>query len=117
MNKPNKKSTKTTKRVHKVNTNALTNTIIKYLNLKGYFAFRVNNMGVWDSKKNSYRANATMKGISDIIAIVNGEFWGIEVKNKDKQSINQMYFQERVENAGGKYIIARSLDDVINAGI
>jgi hypothetical protein len=45
-----------------------------------------------------------------------GRFLGIEVKApKGKQSDDQLAMQAQIENKGGLYIVARSLDDVLNA--
>jgi hypothetical protein len=46
--------------------------------------------------------------------VINGVYVGIEVKRPGgKQSDHQKHFQESLEAAGGRYILARSLDDVI----
>jgi len=43
-----------------------------------------------------------------------GKSYGIEVKKpKEKQSDEQKEWQAKFENAGGIYILARSLDDVM----
>src|ERR1700691_3864750 len=52
-------------------------------------------------------------GSSDIIAVVNGRYIAVEVKDaKGKQNENQKDFQQRLESAGGLYIVARRLEDV-----
>jgi hypothetical protein len=44
---------------------------------------------------------------------VNGRYIAIEVKDaKGKQNENQKDFQQRLESAGGLYIVARRLEDV-----
>jgi Holliday junction resolvase len=54
------------------------------------------------------------KGIPDIICIINGIYTAIEVKApKGKLSEHQIKWQNRIEEAGGKYIVARSVLDVI----
>lgn len=54
-----------------------------------------------------------MPGQSDIIAVINGQFIGIEVKTpKGVLSADQILFKKRLENAGGKYIVARSVADI-----
>jgi hypothetical protein len=46
---------------------------------------------------------------------VEGQFIGIEVKApKGKQSENQKEFQRQLEAVGGRYILAYSVDDVMN---
>lgn len=55
-------------------------------------------------------------GSPDIIACVNGKFLAIEGKTyRGKQSGWQQMRQKEIEDAGGKYIIARSVTDVANA--
>lgn len=55
------------------------------------------------------------KGSPDIVCVINGNYVGIEVKGlKGYQSPDQKSFQEGLEGAGGRYILARSLDDVID---
>ena len=54
------------------------------------------------------------KGSPDIVCVINGNYVGIEVKGmKGYQSPDQKLFQEALEEVGGRYILARSLDDVI----
>lgn len=57
-----------------------------------------------------------LSGSSDIIAVIKGRFVGIEVKvGRDRQRQNQANFAAAVQKAGGLYILARSVDDVMNA--
>ncbi len=54
-------------------------------------------------------------GISDIIGCYKGRFLAIEVKvGKNKQTLSQKLFAESVILSGGIFILAYSLDDVIN---
>lgn len=53
-------------------------------------------------------------GIADIIGCYKGRFLAIECKiKKNKQSDQQIAFQENLEAAGGIYILAYTLGDVI----
>lgn len=55
-------------------------------------------------------------GAPDIIADVNGRFLAIEAKTKTgRQSEQQKVCERMVTDSGGKYIVARSLQDVIDA--
>ena len=55
-------------------------------------------------------------GAPDIIADVNGHFLAIEAKTKTgRQSEYQKTCQKQVEASGGTYIVARSLQDVMEA--
>ena len=52
-------------------------------------------------------------GAPDIIAVVKGQYVGIEVKGeKGEQSQVQYDFQMDLKRAGGLYILARKLEDV-----
>lgn len=85
--------------------------ILDYLALKGVFHYRNNSGGFKDKTGHFYRFGAL--GSSDIVCVVAGQYVGIEVKGpKGKQSEYQKEFQKALEAAGGKYILARSLDDV-----
>ena len=58
------------------------------------------------------------KGIPDIICIEKGtgRYCGVEVKTATgKMSEHQLKWKQRIEAAGGRYILARSVDDVVNA--
>ncbi len=59
------------------------------------------------------RADPHTLGIPDILACVRGRMIGIEVKTKiGKQSLEQIAWQDRIEKAGGLYLLARSVNDV-----
>ena len=54
-------------------------------------------------------------GSPDIICVIKGQYVGIEVKGtKGVQSDNQKQFQQDLERAGGLYILARDLSDIVN---
>ena len=56
----------------------------------------------------------SVKGIPDRIAVKDGRFYGIEVKAPTgRMSPYQTEFKTRLEEAGGVYIEARSLEDVM----
>jgi hypothetical protein len=87
--------------------------ILDYLTLKRIFHYRNNSGGFKDSNNHFYRFGAL--GSLDFVCVVDGQFIGIEVKApKGKQSEHQKDFQTRLEAAGGPYLLARSLDDVMN---
>lgn len=83
--------------------------IMKVLEACGIFHWR-NNSGA----RGGVRYGCP--GSPDIIAILpGGTFLGIEVKTPSgKQSSIQAAFQHLVEEAGGLYIIARSVNDVLS---
>lgn len=80
----------------------------------GIFCFRNNSgafAGEYKGKKRYIQFG--LPGSSDLIAIVEGIFVGIEVKRPGgKQSDYQKAFQRNVEEAKGIYILAFSWDDV-----
>jgi hypothetical protein len=86
--------------------------ILDYLALKRIFHYRNNSGAFKDTQNHFYRFGELSS--PDIICVINGLFVGIEVKApKSKQSEHQVEFQRQLEMAGGKYILAYSLDDVI----
>lgn len=91
--------------------------ILQYLEIKRIFHFRNNSgavKGMYNGKARFLRFGAV--GSPDIICIKGGQFIGIEVKRPGTyQSVAQKAFQTAVEEAGGRYILARSLDEIINA--
>lgn len=92
--------------------------ICEYLERKGYSFWRQNTVGVWDAR-GFYRKppQYVVKGVSDIICLCEGRAYFIEVKGTDgRQSEDQKLFQQFVERAGCEYILAKCLEDVIEAG-
>jgi hypothetical protein len=86
--------------------------ILDYLALKGIFHYRNNSGAFKRDDGHFYRFGAL--GSPDIICVIKGQYVGIEVKApKGKQSEHQKEFQKNLESAGGKYILAYSLDDVM----
>ena len=84
--------------------------ILDYLHLRGILHWRNQSHPV------PGRRFTGLKGVADIIAVHRGVCYGIEVKSaKGKLSDDQGAFQIRLVNAGGVYIVARSVDDVIEA--
>jgi hypothetical protein len=110
--------------------NELTNAIIQFIKIQGGIGERINSMGRQVDNRQTYtdavtgtkktigsvdwiRGTAT-EGTADISATVFGLSVKVEVKiGADKQSEAQMKYQERIEQAGGIYIIAKSFDGFI----
>lgn len=58
------------------------------------------------------------KGVSDLIALKNGHFYAIEVKQPKRYlRPDQKTFKADVETNGGHYILATSIDDIKTAGL
>ena len=93
--------------------NRITANIIRVINLQaGCVAYRINNVGVWDAAKQLHRKGATEKGIPDVIAVIRGQFWGIEVKaGRDKMSEDQLKRKFEILKAGGLFFEIRSTDE------
>jgi hypothetical protein len=92
----------------------LQRTILDYLALRGIFHYRNNSGGFRDANQHFYRFGAV--GSPDIVCVINGQYVGIEVKaSKGRQSEHQKEFQRQLEAAGGRYVLAYSMDDVTAA--
>lgn len=94
--------------------------ICDYLALKGYLFSRTNNSPIYDTTRGAFRAlpKYTRRGWPDICLIQNGQFIGIEVKaEKGRLSEDQKALGEEIEKNGGRYVVARSIDDVTKAGL
>lgn len=77
--------------------------IIEYLRYTGWFVFKI------------HQSLGSYKGIADLYAIKNGRGHWIEVKTeKGRLSENQKAFKTDIETHGGSFLIARSIDDVLN---
>lgn len=94
--------------------------ICDYLALKKRFFYRNNNTPIYDAQRQRFRAmpKYTMRGIPDIVCVKDGRYVGIEVKtDKGALSEHQHEFGRSLMLAGGDYLIARSVDDVIKFGL
>lgn len=88
-------------------------TILSYLRMKNVFCYKSNNVGIFNKKTGSYIPSA-VKGLPDIICVIEGKYVGIEVKSKSgKQSDTQKDFQRELIKAGGMYLLAKSVEDVM----
>jgi hypothetical protein len=100
--------------------------VLDYLKLKGHHVFRVNTQGVplhGKGFEGRFRPSP-MKGVSDLIGCCGrshkdkGRFFAIEVKSETgKLTEEQALFLNNVIEAGGIGLVARSIDDVIKAGL
>lgn len=94
--------------------------VLAYLQKKGVFCWRQNNLAIFDKKLKRYRAHTGLKGIPDIIAITpptkkqcGGVFVGIEIKTtKGKLSVDQISFRDRCYLHNAEYHVITSLDDI-----
>jgi hypothetical protein len=86
--------------------------ILAYLDEQRIFAWRQNVMPF--TKGGHFYRSSSINGLPDILGVTpTGRFLAIEVKDiKGKQSLSQEVFQKHVEEHGGLYILARSVEDV-----
>jgi len=99
--------------------------ILEYLTLKKYLCWRMNNIPASYIDRHGERQfrklpKFTMKGLPDIALIhpMTGRFYGIECKSASgKLSPEQAEFGRLCVRAGAEFIVARSLEDVISAGL
>lgn len=90
--------------------------IIDYLRLKKYVVVKHHSTGFAVNKDGGVRPfRYGERGVSDIIACSpKGRFWAIEVKRKGgRPTPDQIEFLGRIIAAGGKGILAHSLDDIM----
>lgn len=89
--------------------------ILDWLTLTRTFHYR-NNSGAFVSEYKGKRSFVKFgaSGSPDIVVVKDGIYIGIEVKDtRGRLSESQVDFRDRLEKAGGLYLIARSLEDVI----
>ncbi len=109
--------------------NSLTRAIIDFLNFSGSQAERINSTGrpldqttivtdILGSKRRigsiKWIPGTGQKGTADISATIRGRSVKIEVKIKDRQSPDQLKYQQQIEQAGGLYWIVRSFDEFLS---
>lgn len=108
------------KRVFEPSEKEIENTILHWLAMNKYFAWKNQSTGIFDPVRKCYRRSRNpfhIRGVADILGLMpDGRLLAIEVKSKrGVVSLEQKEFVKRVAEAGGIALIARSLDDVINA--
>lgn len=109
--------------------NSLTKAVIKWIQLHGGQAERINTMGrMIDTRKvvtnvvgqqsligsMKYIPTTGTKGSADISAVINGKAVKIEIKyGKDRQSEAQKIYEYEITKAGGIYLIVRTFDNFV----
>jgi len=90
--------------------------IIKYLRRCGYACGKTKTIGVWDAMRRRYRLDKyAFVGFPDLTAFI-PQLVFIEVKRPgEKQTPDQEKFQALCDRVGTPYILAYSVDDVMNA--
>lgn len=90
--------------------------ILDWLNeLDGCFAFKLNNVGVYDAKKRVYRKPNSPhihKGVPDIMGCYKSKFFAIEVKaGRGKPSSDQKLFMKRINECLSVAFWTNDLED------
>src|SRR3990167_8551310 len=86
--------------------NELTNQILDHIYRAGGYAWRAASVGVFDTKKMSFRTSAK-KGVADILSCFKGRLIAVEIKiGKDRLSDEQEGFMRNVQHAGGRSFVA-----------
>lgn len=109
--------------------NGLTRLVIKWIELHGGQAERINTMGRMVDKRKivtdvlgrkgmigsmSYIPTTGTRGSADISAVIKSRAVKIEIKvGKDRQSDLQKAYEQSITSAGGVYLIVRTMDQFI----
>lgn len=110
--------------------NGLTKAILDFVNLSGFLAERTGTEGRVIDNRKTYTdvlgrqktigavkriKTSGMVGSSDLKLYINGKIVAVEIKvGRDRQSQAQKEYQERMEKAGGIYLIIRDFDSFYN---
>lgn len=95
--------------------NELTIKILNFLFRNGIFAWRQNNLGLFDKRLGIYRPAGGKKGVSDILCCHQSWLICIEIKiGKDSLSLEQEGFLENIEKAGGIAMVVKTFKDFEN---
>jgi hypothetical protein len=89
--------------------------ILEYLNKNiGGLWWKNYSTGIYDPVAQRYRPITSMKGVSDILGVVDGVFVAIEVKSPSnkKRPEHQQEFLDKVIAVGGVAFFADSVDTV-----
>jgi len=71
--------------------------------------------GMYNPKTGAYRPTMTKAGTPDLLCCFKGKFLAIEIKRpKGKLTTPQQQALQKIENAGGLALVARSIEDVKN---
>jgi penicillin-binding protein-related factor A (putative recombinase) len=96
---------------------AIQKTILDYLHRRQIFCWKEHSSGIMVEGGQRYMPLG-LKGKADILGIYQGKFLAIEVKRPSGVlSPEQELFLYNIRKHGGIAIVARDVDDLINAGI
>lgn len=98
--------------IYKVPESAVVNACIKWLWANGVYCWR-QNTGAFKPKDSNRFIRYGIPGCADILGVAKGRFIAIECKSaRGKTSPLQEAFKKHIEDHGGIYIVARSIDDL-----
>ena len=91
---------------------------LSYLRLRGHLAIRINGGVAITVSSNRLRCTDT-PGCADILGLSrDGRFYAVECKSSSgRQSAEQKEFEKDCVSRGGLYVLARSVDDLKEAGL
>ena len=85
--------------------------LLDYLAARRRFAIRLNTGSFYEAGR-AFRAHNLGPGVADILVPAPGSVW-IEAKAPEgRLRPSQVLFESRVTEAGFKYVVARSIDDL-----
>lgn len=92
------------------------NAVCEYLQLKGYFFWRSNNVPAITRRGDKWMFRAlpkyTPRGIPDIMLVDDSKFYGIEIKKPGaKLRPEQKVFMENLQKNGANYFIITSIEE------
>ena len=94
--------------------NDLQKLTVKFFEMKGAFATRINSTGIYRADIKKFVRNTQKSGLGDVQVILNGKTIYLEIKiGKDKPSEIQLKRQNEIRKAGGVYEFVHSFDEVL----
>lgn len=91
--------------------NSLTVEVIQHIRKLGGWATRVNTSGFYDPKQGFWRKGVTDPGTPDILAVLDGQFYGVEIKvGADRLRPEQQLTKNLIQNANGVFLVANTLE-------
>ena len=91
--------------------NNLTRRIVQHVRANGGFATRLNSTGTYRADLKKFVQSQQVSGMPDVLACVNGQFVGIEIKaGKDRLSDAQKQTIAALEKAGASVYVAHDFE-------
>ena len=102
----------------KTQESAVLRACLDYLRLRGHFVIRVNG-GAFETRRGGYVRCTDTPGVADIIGLTwDGKPLAVECKSSTgRQSRGQIEFEKNWIYRHGVYVLARSIEDLQEAGL